>query len=280
MTIAVLGSNGMLGSDLCPLLEKAGHSVTRLDLPAADISNSLSMDRELNPPVEAIVNCAAFTNVDGAETDKETAYSVNHIGVLNACMSCQKYRPYFLQISTDFVFDGTKKTPYTEDDAPIPLSVYGKSKYCGEDVLRYFDLPWGVLRLQWTYGHHGRSFISKIAEKLKTDNTLCVVDDQIGSPTNTRDAADAILHMVETEAAGIYHYAARGYASRYDVAAFVAEKLNSKARLVPCRSADFPTAAQRPLNSRFCCRKIEKVLDLSRPLWTDSLASHIKEFYS
>lgn len=276
-TVVVLGGRGMLGTDLCAALRAAGRCVRGLDLPECDITRPEHLERALEG-VTAVVNCAAYTNVDGAEANRDLADAVNHhaVGTLGALAASRGL--YVLHIGTDFVFDGELDRPYRETDEPRPLSVYGATKLAGERALEASGCRHAVVRVQWTYGRAGQHFIGKILARAAAADELSVVADQVGSPTWTRDVAAVLGALLDRRAEGLYHYAAEGYASRYEVAAAVLELrgLTGK-RLRACRTADFPAAAQRPLNSRFDCRRIEGLLGLTRAPWREALERYLAE---
>jgi dTDP-4-dehydrorhamnose reductase len=270
--VAVLGGRGMLGTDLCAALRASGWPVVAFDLPECDITRPEQLEPALGG-VGAVVNCAAYTNVDGAEAHRELADAVNHVAVGELGRLAAARGLYVLHIGTDFVFDGELDRPYRETDAARPLSVYGATKLAGEQALAASGCTHAVVRVQWTYGRAGQHFVAKILAKAATTDELAVVADQVGSPTWTQDVAGALCELLEQRAQGLFHYAAQGYASRYEVAQAILEVrgLTGK-RLRPCRTADFRAAARRPLNSRFDCTRIETLLSQPRPHWRQALA--------
>ncbi len=275
-SVAVLGGRGMLGADLVAALRRAGYAATPFDLPECDVTRERDVALAL-ADVQAVINCAAFTNVDGAESAPEAARAVNaeapgRIGRLAA-----QRRIYVLHVSTDFVFDGTQDRPYRETDKPRPVSVYGATKLAGEEAVLASGCRGAVVRVQWTYGQSGNHFIGKFLARALARDDLLMVSDQIGSPTWTQDVSAAFLDLLGARMEGLFHYAAAGYATRFDVARAILELRGlSGKRLTPCRTADFPAAARRPLNSRFDCAKIDAVLASPRPHWRDSLARFLR----
>lgn len=269
--IAVTGGRGMLGTDLACELRRAGFEPVPLDLPEFNLCDSAHL-RRLVAECDAVINCAAYTNVDKAESEPALAAAVNaaapgELGRLAAAAG-----RYVLHISTDFVFDGAGEHPWRETDTPAPLSVYGSTKLDGERTLAASGCRHAVVRVQWTYGKNGNHFIKKLLERAQSAAEVKMVDDQVGAPTWTRDVSAALVELLKRQATGLYHYAAAGFASRLDVAAFALRELGLERRLVACKTADFPAPARRPLNSRFDCSRLDGLLGsgFRRP-WQDAL---------
>jgi dTDP-4-dehydrorhamnose reductase len=274
-SIVILGSGGMLGSEVVSAFSARGYRVVSFDQPAWDITRH-DARQEAIAAGDVIVNCAAYTNVDGAESNQKLANSVNGeaVGELGLLAAAAGRR--VVHFSTDFVFDGTKENPHIEDDAPCPISVYGHSKLLGESELAASGCNHLTLRLQWTYGRHGENFFTRLLKWAETRDVLQVVDDQIGSPTATVDVAEAVCELVEKNAGGTFHYAASGYGSRYEIAAFAMSTLAPACSIVPCTSDAFESAAPRPMNSRFDCSKVDKLLDRPRSHWQEPLAAFLE----
>ncbi|PKL51077.1 MAG: dTDP-4-dehydrorhamnose reductase [Planctomycetes bacterium HGW-Planctomycetes-1] len=262
--IVLLGANGMLGSEIRCLC--ANNNLTALDLPQFDITDTNQLEKAVEN-ADVVINCAAYTNVEKAASESEQAFKVNAEAVGNLAQLARKNNIYVIHISTDFVFDGEKKTPYLETDKTNPINIYGKSKLEGETLLAKNHNNFAIIRVQWTYGKNGANFITKLVSPAKQKDVLKVVDDQFGSPTSTQEAAKAIVELAAKRPQGIFHYAAAGFASRYDAAKFAFEKLKLNTKILPCKSDEFPTAAKRPLNSRFCCDKIQALLDKPIEEW-------------
>jgi dTDP-4-dehydrorhamnose reductase len=182
---------------------------------------------------------------------------------------------HVIHISTDFVFDGKSNRPYLETDKPNPINVYGVSKLKGEELLAQSGCRYAIMRVQWSYGKNGVNFISKILERARKGGVLKVVDDQTGSPTWTCDMARVICCLLHSQAGGLYHFADAGYASRFEVARFVVQKLGLSNALIPCSSSDFPVKARRPANSSFNTGKIQGVLDHKIRSWQDALSAYL-----
>ncbi len=274
--IAVLGGRGMLGSDLCQMLPAAGFEPTVFDMPEFNILDETAL-KEVAGKYPVIVNCAAYTNVEKAETDRAPAFAVNGEAVGKLGGFAAETGAYVLHVSTDFVFDGTKPGAYSEEDEPNPLSAYGASKLEGELRLRESSCEHCIVRVQWTYGAGGLNFVEKIRDRAATGQPLKVVDDQVGTPTWTGNAADAMVRLLQKQCTGLFHFAERGAASRFEVAGKIVELAELKTTVEPCSTSDFPSAAKRPANSVFKCDKIDRTLKIKRPEWTESLANYLRE---
>jgi dTDP-4-dehydrorhamnose reductase len=264
----------MLGSDLAAHLRQAGYAVTAWDLPDWDITRPGHLEKALQGAAVA-VNCAAFTDVDKAEQQPETALAVNAraVGVLGRI--AKVLNVFVVQISTDFVFDGQGDRPYQETDPPAPLNVYGESKWKGELALWESACEHAVLRVEWSYGRNGVNFIGKFLERARGGKELKVVNDQFGAPTWTADMARAIEVLIRGRHPGLYHFANAGYASRYEVACFIAERLKLAGKVAPCASGEFPVKARRPANSRFDTAKIRALLERPIRPWQEALAEFL-----
>ena len=274
--IVLLGANGMLGSDITAEAARRGVSVVGLDLPAFDITNADHLRRAI-PHGGLIINCAAYTNVEKAESEPQLAEKVNAEAVGMLGNIAKQADASVLHISTDFVFDGALDRPYVETDAANPLSAYGRSKWHGEQALAASGCRYCIVRVEWTYGKHGVNFIKKLMDAAAAGKPLRVVDDQIGSPTATTEAAAALCELIaKGMPQGVFHLAASGYVSRFDMAQFMFQTLRRPVDLSPCKTSDFPSAAQRPLNSRFDCRKLESYLGRPMKPWQESLKRYLE----
>ena len=274
--IAILGGRGMLGSDLTSICESQGFRVEVFDLPEFDITDPRQLQEALNA-AQMIVNCAAYTNVDGAESQAELAYQVNAEAVGRLGAIARDAGKWVLHISTDFVFDGRSNRPYVETDPPNPVNTYGKSKLAGEQLLAQSGCGHCIVRVEWTYGSAGNNFVTKLIRRAKFHDALKVVDDQIGSPTATTEVAKAICELLRKRPEGIFHFASAGYVSRYEMARFILDKLSMDVDLLPCKTSEFPSAAARPLNSRFDCSKIASLLREPIELWQAPLEDFLRQ---
>jgi len=278
-SIAILGARGMLGTELVKVFGNTGRSVNAYDIPEFDITDSEQLHRVVESS-RIIINCAAYTNVEKAELETEKAFNVNAKAVGKLAQLAKKTEVQICHISTDFVFDGKSDRPYLETDEPNPVNTYGQSKLAGEKLFLESRVDGCIIRIQWTYGNAGNNFVTKIIEIARQNRSLKVVDDQVGSCTATTQIASAILDLLLNNASlpnGIFHYAAGGFASRYDVAKFIFDKLAMKVELSRCKSSDYKSDILRPLNSRFNCDKIQKLLTEPIKNWQEPLEKFLEQ---
>lgn len=274
--IAIIGGRGMLGTDLVKICRQEDFDVKVFDLPEFDVTHSRQL-KEAVDSAKIIINCAAYTNVDGAESEAELAYQVNAEAVGRLGALVKEANAWLLHISTDFVFDGRSDRPYVETDLPNPINEYGKTKLAGEQLLAQSGCKNCIVRVEWTYGLAGNNFVTKIIQRAKTNSTIKVVDDQIGSPTATTEAAKVICELLRVKPTGLFHLASAGYVSRYEMAKFIFDKLSMDVNLLPCKTSDYVTVAARPLNSRFDCSKIQALLDEPIEPWQGPLERFLRQ---
>lgn len=283
MKILLLGSNGQLGRELERQLPAAGN-VVAFPRSALDITNHQSVrDAVLAIQPSIIVNAAAYTAVDKAETDTEHAYAINAEAVANLAKIAQKERAWLFHYSTDYVFDGSKPSPYLEIDKPNPINVYGASKLAGETAIAAVDCQHLIFRTTWVIGKDGNNFAKTILRLATERDALRVIDDQIGVPTSpsliTRVTIDAIRAIKESKAwpQGIYHLAPQGKSSWNEIAKTLiayAEQQHIPLRthaadIQAITTAEHPTAAKRPLNSQLDTHKLRSQLSFDIPHWKD-----------
>ena len=273
--VAILGARGMLGTDVTSEAGRNGWDIEAWDLPELDIRETSQIEKVVADS-DIVVNCAAYTQVDKAEEEPDAAHKLNAEAVGNLGNLAKAEGTRVIHISTDFVFSGNLDGFYTEEDEPDPLSVYGKTKLEGEELLKQSGCSHCILRVQWTYGHAGNNFVKKILDKARKDSELRVVDDQVGAPTATSEIAAVICRLIEREVEGLFHFAADGYVSRYGASRFLLSKVGLNTAVTPCKTEDFPTPAKRPLNSRFDCRRICKELDLNIAHWREPLSGFLE----
>ena len=257
--VLVTGAKGMLGQDLCPILEDEGYEVIETDVDTLDITNFEQTESVLADKIpDIVVHCAAYTNVDKAEEDLETARLINSKGTENLAKVCGKFGMTLVYISTDYVFDGTKTEPYTPDDEPCPINNYGLTKLEGEQAVQKYCEKYYIARTAWLYGHHGKNFVETMIS-LADKPELKVVDDQVGCPTWTVELANGIVKLLKGEPFGIYHVCGSGSTSWYGFAKEIFKLYASlrggeadaaiQTNLKPCTTDEFPRPAKRPKNS-------------------------------
>ncbi|OWT33809.1 dTDP-4-dehydrorhamnose reductase [Methanobrevibacter sp. 87.7] len=245
MRILVTGANGMLGTDLCEILKDEDLiAASHKDLDITDLEMVKSKFNEYMPDV--IINCAAMTNVDACETEKDLAYSLNAEGPKNLALATKEIDGTLIHISTDYVFKGDKHRPLRENDEIGPDSVYGKSKLQGEEAIENILDKYFIIRTAWLYGVHGPNFIKKMLELSENHDTLTVVNDQEGSPTFTKDLSIAIKEIIYSNKYGIYHVTNSGNTTWYDFAKLIFEKKGIDVNVEAVSSEEFAAPAPRP----------------------------------
>lgn len=247
MKILVTGSNGQLGREVAR--QGKAHELILTDVHSLDIGNGSAVRdcfREIKP--DAVIHCAAYTNVDSAESDADNAFRVNVIGAQNVAAGCLETGARMAYISTDYVFDGEKKTPYREFDATNPQTVYGRTKWQGEEIVRQILGRHYILRTAWLYGD-GNNFVRTMLKLAEEQKTLRVVNDQLGTPTSTVDLVKAIFRLLGSDSYGTYHATCQGECSWYDFACAIFRLANQNVTVTPVTSAEFPRPAKRPAHS-------------------------------
>lgn len=289
MRVLMTGANGMLGRDLCPMLEEAGHTVIRTDVgnqarpdspewETLDITSLPAARHSLlsNQP-DVVLHAAACTDVDGCERDPDRAFRINALGTWNMAAICGAHHITLVYLSTDFVFDGEKKTPYTEFDTPRPLSHYGASKLAGEKFVAQLCRQHFIVRTAWLFGvHGGRSFPDKILQLAQTHRERFVVTDQVGSPTHTRDLSRALIELLPSPLYGTYHIANAGQCSWYELAKKTLELAGvTTMEVKPIPSSQYSSPTRRPAYSVLRRYALElQGRDNLRP-WQQALAEFI-----
>lgn len=261
----------MLGSDLALKLNEAGHTVIAASRRDLDVTDFKACDNFVaNQYPDLIINCAAYTDVDGAESNLSEAYKINRSGAKNLSYCANKNKSKILYVSTDYVFDGEKGSAYIENDRPQPAGYYGFSKYLGEVSTIYNCEQCYVVRTSWLYGKNGKNFVDTILNSNK--NSLKVVSDQISSPTSTKALADGIIKLISGNYDfGTYHLSCEGQCSWFDLAKLANEISGGDKNIEPCRSSEFPTAARRP---KFSVLKNTK-LDFEMLAWEKALQDYL-----
>jgi dTDP-4-dehydrorhamnose reductase len=277
MKILILGNKGMLGTDLMLRLGIA-HKVTGKDVGDFDITSPESCRQvisETNP--EVVINAAAYTNVDGAEKDRDACFAVNADGVRNVALACGKENIRIVHFSTDYVFDGTGGTPYREDDALAPRGIYAQSKAAGEKYLQEYSNNYLLIRTAWLYGRNGKNFVRTILEKARHTNTLRVVDDQTGSPTYSWDLTGAVRILLEQHHQGIFHVTNRGSCTWYAFTKKILEYAGLEhIAIEPIQTRDLNLPAPRPAYSVLGTRKFTEATGNILRFWQLALRDFIE----
>ncbi len=282
MKVAITGVRGMLGSDLMRLFQQE-HEVLGLDLHNCNILDAARLHDVIAPfRPDVIIHTAAYTNVDKAESDQDAAFALNETGTKNVAEAAKACQAKLVYISTDYVFDGTKGTPYAEDDAPSPLGAYGWSKWRGEEQIRTLfsekTASFLIVRIAWLYGKHGKNFVETILNLAQQQDTLRVVNDQFGAPTYTQDVARALQALIRCDASGIVHVTNSGQCTWHEFAERILEIAGIQGvTVLPISSAELNRAAPRPAYSVLRLDKFTQLTGQSPRHWKDGLRAYFEE---
>lgn len=259
MKIIITGAKGQLGTQLINIIKESkseigsiderylSSEIIGIDIEELDISNlEQVIDFVCKENPDIIINPAAYTNVDGCESNEDLAYKVNSLGARNLAIAAEQAGAKLVHVSTDYVFEGNGTKPYKEYDVPNPVGVYGKTKYLGEQYIREFSSKHFIIRTAWLYGYNGGNFVKTIMKAAKERGKLQVVNDQRGNPTNAEDLAHHILKIALSDEYGIYHCTGEGECSWYDFACKIVEMSNIECIVEPCSSEQYKRAAKRP----------------------------------
>lgn len=283
----VTGADGQIGKTLCEYLSKLGIKHYGMSKQQLDITNYANVKESLsNVNFDVLVNCAAYTNTEEAEKNEVDAFSTNRDGVLYLAEVCNKKNAYLIHLSTNCVFDGSKESPYVEIDLPNPQSVYGKSKYAGEQVILNNSKRALILRTSWIFSQHpGHNFVLKIMDIAKRQGFLKVVNDQFGRPTSAFSLAEALVKITPAlienqDACSIYHFGGNKPVSWFDFSVTIfqiAQKLGliQPIEITPIKTGEIATQVNRPKNGVLDCSKIESFLNISLPDWRSDVENLI-----
>lgn len=279
--ILIIGSSGQLASELKQLqTDFPSHQFHFTSQAETDISNASAVHKAfLKAKPNFVINCAAYTAVDKAETDQERATEINELGVKIIAEQAFEMKCYLVHISTDFVFDGKKSRPYNEEDSTHPISTYGMSKWKGEEAIKASGCDYTIIRTSWLYSSFGNNFVKTMMKLGNERESINVVADQIGSPTYCNDLALFILSHLEQLAShknNIYHYSNEGVASWYDFAYEIMKLNHLSCQVNPIPTESYPTPAARPSYSVMDKSKIKSHYQISIPHWKESLAKCIQ----
>jgi len=280
--VLVTGAAGLLGRQIVRLFSR-DCDLRATDREECDVTSLAEVRREIGSFCpDLVVHCASFTAVDRAETEREAAFRLNETGTRNVARACRETGALVVTYGTDYVFDGTGRRSYREDDEPNPISVYGESKLAAERALGEENPEWLLIRTQWLFGPGGPDFVSAILRKADREGAVRVVTDQVGSPTFASDLAEATRRLLEAGARGIVHFSNAGETSFYDYAVFLlAEAGRDGVRIEPVKTADFPKGvypAPRPLRSVLDKAKYTGITGSAPRPWQDAVREHFGTF--
>ena len=292
----IFGANGQLGTDFKELFDSIGEKYIATDKSEVDITNGDFLRAYIkvmhqNYKIDTIINCAGYNDVDKAEIEKELCYKVNAEAPASLAMIASEIGATYITYSTDFVFNGmttnylyNESTGYTEEDEPHPLSAYAKAKYEGEllvsQIIENLENTSRIyiVRTSWVFGKGSMNFVDKIIALSKEKDELKVVDDQVSSPTYSKDLAFYSWELIKKGCeSGIYHFTNDGIASKYEEAQYILEKISWKGNLIRAKSEEFNLLAERPKFSKLSCKKIKEKLGVSIPSWKDAIDRYFKE---
>lgn len=281
MNILITGANGQLGNEMRRVAVNSANNYIFTDVAELDITDLDAIRRTMaSNAVDVIVNCAAYTNVDKAETDSATADLINNKATENLATAAKEASATLIHVSTDYVFDGTSSLPYVETDDTCPTGVYGYTKLAGEESIVAVNCKHIIIRTAWLYSRWGNNFVKTMRRLTGERDSLTVVFDQIGSPTFAGDLADAIGRIIETdrlEKTGLYHFSNEGVCSWYDFAIAIRNLCGNNCEILPIHSHEFPSKVKRPHFSVLDKAKFCKVFETTIPHWHESLVKCINQ---
>lgn len=274
--ILVTGSTGQLGSDVVKELLKRGYSTLSPNRSEFNLCSEDSIRNYiLNSNCEAIVHCAAYTQVDKAEDEKDLCIKINATATKHIVKCAKILDIPMIYISTDYVFDGTKDGKYTENDETNPINIYGESKLAGEKYVQEILDKYYIVRTSWVFNINGKNFIETMLRLSKANNQLSIVNDQIGSPTYTKDLSRLLVDMLETSKYGLYHATNEGYCSWYEFANTIFKLANINIDIKAINSNEYASRAKRPLNSKLSKDKLIEYGFKPLPHWEDALKDYL-----
>lgn len=289
MKVLITGAKGQLGSQIINIMSQGKSELGNINQLYGNVDllvigkNDLDICNLnevktyiLNEKPDIVINTAAYTNVDACEENKDIAYKVNSIGARNIAMACEEVGGKLIHISTDYVFEGNGEEPYREYDLINPQSVYGKTKYIGEEYVKQFCSRYFIVRTAWLYGYNGNNFVKTIMRIANENLEIKVVNDQIGNPTNAEDLAHHILKLVFTEEYGVYHCTGEGECSWYDFACKIVEYAGIECKVNPCTTEEFPRPAKRPSYSSLDNMMLRCTIGNEMRNWEDALKGFIE----
>lgn len=278
--ILITGANGQLGYDFQRLFDEIKEKYIATDVNDLDITD-IEKVREFvkNRNISLIINCAAYNNVDKAEDESELCKKLNTFAPRDLAIIANEIDADYITYSTDFVFDGKKKTPYTEEDIPNPLSVYGKTKLEGEKEVFRVKSNSFIVRTSWVFGIANSNFNKQVINWSRSKDELSIVEDQISSPTYSKDLAYYSWELIKTKKYGLYHLSNDGEASKYDQAKYVLDKINWQGKLKRAKTKDFNLKAKRAEYTKLNSEKLEKTINKKIPTWKNGIDRFLEKYY-
>lgn len=277
MKIIVTGAKGQLGTDVVLQLKRIGAQVVEADIDKLDITDANAVEAFIaESEADGVIHCAAYTNVDSAESENELCRKINYEGTLNLARSCEKHGIKLLYTSTDYVFSGEGTDAFETYSNKTPCNFYGKSKLEGETAVEGNCSKHFIVRISWVFGENGKNFVKTMLRLSKEKSEISVVCDQIGSPTYTKDLAKLLCEMISTEKYGVYHATNENFCSWAEFAKAIMEYSGSNTKIIPINSSEYKSAAVRPANSRLSKKSLDENGFNRLPSWQDALKRFLK----
>lgn len=278
MKVIVTGSKGQLGTDVISELQKNNIEYIETDLPELDITDADAVEKLISESnADAVIHCAAFTNVDLAESEREACKKINYNGTLNIARACANRGIKLLYLSTDYVFGGDGETPFETDSPTAPCNYYGETKLDGEKAVAGICPKHFIVRISWVFGKNGNNFVKTMLRLAETRDEITVVNDQTGSPTYTKDLSELLCQMIKTEKYGTYHATNEGFCSWAEFASKIMELSGAETKIIPIPSSEYKSVAARPSNSRLSKKSLDENGFFRLPEWQNALERCLKE---
>lgn len=281
MNILITGANGQLGNEMRRVSINSKNRYIFTDVAELNITDKDAIRKMIDgEKISVVVNCAAYTNVDKAEDDEAMADLLNNKAVKNIAEACKEFNATLIHVSTDYVFQGDKNTPRSEDEPTNPMGAYGRTKLAGEESVKHSGCKYIIIRTAWLYSSFGKNFVKTMRKLTSEKNSLKVVFDQVGTPTYAGDLAAVIYKIIEHNMlgkTGFYHFCNEGVCSWYDFAYEICALSGNTCDIEPCHSDEFPSKVQRPSFSVLDKTKIKETFDVKIPYWKESLGKCITE---